>query len=330
VGSGKSQAIEWAAKAMGIWKDSACAPHYFAVNTGSAEQLIDALDRRKKNFVNSVLINPDEWAQLFAKATIPNATFSMFLTTSFYRKHQIYIRPKGREVTLDLAMSFIGGIVEDEFDSVFNASSLGGVYDRFLFGYMAKDSRKWEYRPYPLPPLDVPAPGIFDAVGSWKPIPVTLDGSVFEVSRAWDKNDFGRITEICVRVATIYASLDGREIVTGEDLERLETLAQYQLGVRKQFQPNAGLNPDAQFANAAVRWIDKYAEDWVSIAELKKGVHAWEMKLGPNVAERALYAVSRAGRIHLWINTGDWVKNPPPKDYRGSIPRIGLVRRCND
>jgi len=50
----KSPAIEWAAEAMGIWKDSACAPHYFAVNAGSAEQLIDALDRRKKNFIHSV------------------------------------------------------------------------------------------------------------------------------------------------------------------------------------------------------------------------------------------------------------------------------------
>jgi hypothetical protein len=111
-------------------------------------------------------------------------------------------------------------------------------------------------------------------------------------------------------------------------LERLEPLAQYQLNIRKQFQPNAGLNPDAQFANAALRWTDKCAKDWMSIAELKKGVHAWEMKLGPNVAERALYALNRAGRIQLWINTGDFVKNPPPKDYNGSIPRIGLVRRC--
>jgi bifunctional DNA primase/polymerase-like protein/primase-like protein len=327
VGSGKSQAIEWAAKAMGIWNDMGCAPHYFAVNAGSAEQLIDALDRRQKKFTNSVLINPDEWAQLFAKATIPNATFATFLTTSFYRKHQIYIRPKGKEVTLNLAMSFIGGIVEDEFDAVFNASSLGGVYDRFLFGYMPRESPKWDYRQYPLQPMDVPAPGIFDAIGSWKPIPVTLDGSVFEVSKSWAQKDLGRITEICVRVATIYASMDGRETVTGKDLERLEGLAQYQLDVRKQFQPNAGLNPDAQFANAAVRWTDKYAQDWVSIAELKKGIHAWEMKLGPNVAERALYALSRAGRIQLWINTGDLVKNPLPNDYRGSLPRIGLVRR---
>lgn len=326
VGSGKSQAIEWAAKAMGIWKDTAFAPHYFSVNAGSAEQLIDALDRRKNNFKGSVLINPDEWAHLFAKATIPNATFATFLTTSFYRRHQIYIRPKGKEVTLDLAMSFIGGIVEDDFDSVFNASSLGGVYDRFLFGYMHRETPKWEYRPYPLQPMDVPAPGLHDPIG-WKPIPVTLDGSVFEVSKTWDKSDFGRITEICIRIATIYASMDGRQTVTGQDLERLQGLAEHQLGIRKQFQPNAGLNPDAQFANAAVRWVEKYGQDWVSIAELKKGIHVWEMKLGPNVAERALYALSRAGRIQLWINTGDVAKNPPPKDLKGSIPRSGLVRR---
>ena len=229
---GKSQAIEWAAKAMGVWKDMP-APHYFAVNAGSAEQLIDALDRRQKTFINSVLINPDEWAHLFAKATIPNATFATFLTTSFYRKRQIYIRPKGKEVVINLALSFIGGIVEDDFDSVFNASTLGGCYDRFLFGYVPRDW-KWDYRPYTLPVMDVPAP---TSNGVWKPTPVSLDGSVFEVSKSWNQKnpDLGRIVEICIRIATIFASMDGRETVTGKDLERLEGLAQYQLDIRKQF-----------------------------------------------------------------------------------------------
>ena len=36
------------------------------------------------------------------------------------------------EYPLNLAMSFIGGIVEQDFDTVFGASSLGGLYDRFL------------------------------------------------------------------------------------------------------------------------------------------------------------------------------------------------------
>ena len=323
---GKSQAMEWAAKAMGIYKKDV-GPHYFDVNAGSAEQLIDGLWKRQNNPIhNSVLIIQDEYSHLFSKALIPNASFGSFLTKTFYRKHQIYTRPRGKEAVLNLSMSMIGGIVEDDFDSVFNASSLGGCYDRFLFGY-APRTWKWSYRPYPLPVMDTPAPTFGDF--GWTPVPVTLDGSVFEVAKDWNRKDqnLGRIVEICTRIATIYASMDGRELVTGKDLEDLWDLAQYQLDLRKQFQPNAGINPDAQFANAAVRWIEKYAQDWTPVWELKKGVHSHEMKLGPNVAERALYALARGGRIQLWMNTGDLAKNPLPLDYAGVVPRVGLVRR---
>ena len=321
VHGGKSQVIEWAAKAMGIWRDLG-GPHYLAMSAGSAEQLIDSLDRRKQYLKNTVLINPDEWAHLFAKANIPNASFSTFLTTSYYRRHQIIPRPRGKEVVLNLSMSFIGGIVEDEFDAVFNASALGGVYDRFLFGYSPVGT-EWSYRPFPLTVQEYPVPILGEF---WKPIPVTLDRSVFEVSKSWGKKGFGRITEICIRIATIYASMDGQEIVTGKDLEHLEGLAQYQLDIRKQFRPNAGLNPDAQFANAAIAWINKYAKNWMSIRDLKQGVKRWVEKLGPNVAERSLYALSRTGQIQLWMNTHDPTKNPPPADFNGVLPRTGLVR----
>lgn len=322
---GKSQAMEWAAKAMGIWKQD-CGKHFLEIKAGSAEQLIDSIDRRKNHFENSVLVLQDEWSHLFAKAAIPNASFPSFMTSSFYKKRQIFPRPRGKEVVLNLALSFFGGIVEDDFDSVFNASTLGGCYDRFLFGYVPR-TWKWDYRPYPYALNELPFP-VFGEM--WNPIPVTLDGSVFEVVKDWNKKnpDLGRIVEICARIATIYASMDGRPVVKGQDLEALHGLAEYQLDTRKQFQPNAGMNPDAQFANAAQRWIDKNAAEWTNITDLKTSIHAYEMKLGPNVAERALYSLARGGRIQLWINTHNFEKNPMPTDYyKGAIPRLGLVRR---
>ena len=164
---GKSQVAEWAAKCLGIFAEGKYGEHYFEVKAGSAEQLISSLSTHKK-LKGSALITPDEWAHLFAKASIPDASFPMFMTTSFYRRKQTFPRPNGKEITLDLAMSFIGGIVEDDFDTVFNASTLGGVYDRFLFG-RAPDNFKWDYRPCPLPV------NLCGSLG-WTPVPVRRDG----------------------------------------------------------------------------------------------------------------------------------------------------------
>ncbi len=51
------------------------------------------------------------------------------------------------------------------------------------------------------------------------------------------------------------------------------------------------------FANAAENWINKYAPDWTNISKLKNGVHTYEMKLGPNIAERALLSLAKGGGL---------------------------------
>lgn len=65
----------------------------------------------------------------------------------------------------------------------------------------------------------------------------------------------------------------------------------------------------------------------------KKGINVYEATLGPNVAERSLYALARAGRIELWIDGRDRQGNeiPMPVDYqvKGRRP-TGLVRRVRN
>lgn len=86
--------------------------------------------------------------------------------------------------------------------------------------------------------------------------------------------------------------------------------------------------PDAIFANAVMGWLRAHTRgEWVTIAKLKTGVHCYEMKLGPNVAERCLQAMARADRIEIWLpkdRPGNDV--PLPSGYAGARPRLGLVR----
>jgi hypothetical protein len=320
VNAGKSQVTNWAATAIGIYEPPV-GSHYFEGKWGSAEQMLKSLHRKQSSFLSkSVLINPDEWSHLFAKARIPDASFPTVMTTSFYRRNQIFTLGGlggGKEYMLNLSMSFIGGIVEDEFDTVFGAGSLGGLYDRFLFG-RAPDGFHWSYRECPFEQKKHWA--------EWNLKPVTIDPSVYEVVKGWSRENpgLGRVAEICIRIAVIYASLDGRPEITGKDLEPLKDLALYQVGLRQMFRPNPGKNPDAVFANKALAWIQKYAGEWTSIAKLKQ--HTWriEQDLGPAVAVRSLIGLARSGRIDLWLADNG---SEPPSDYTGPRPRIGLVRR---
>jgi len=320
VGAGKSQAIEWAAKAIGI-HEPPVGQHYFEGKFGSAEQMLKSLHRKQSVFTTkAALINPDEWAHLFAKAAIPDASFPTVLTTAFYRRNQIVTvggTGGGTEYALNLQMSFIGGIVEQEFDTVFGVGSLGGLYDRFLFG-RAPDGFMWNYQPCHIEQKKHWA--------DWNMKPVRLDPSVYEVIKQWSKENpnLGRVAEICVRIAMIYGSLDGRLVITGKDIEPLKPLALYQVGLRQVFRPNPGKNPDAMFANTALAWIQKHAGEWTSISKLKQ--HTWrvEQELGPAVAVRSLIGLARSGRIELWLADSG---RELPSDYAGPKPRIGLVRR---
>jgi len=320
-GGGKSQVTEWAAKSLNIF-NVPLSQHYFEEKWGSAEQMFKRLAKLQNRFSNGVLLNPDELAHLFAKAGIPNASFATHLTTAFYRRRHNLTIAKGVELSFNFAMSLIGGIVDDEFGTVLNSATIGGLYDRMLFAEAAPGFH-WVYRDYPCPVSNMP----LDPA----PVAVSAHGSVSEVEKAWRKEDsgLGRIVEVCIRVAKIYASMDGRSVITGTDLEALKGFAMRQKTIRTLRQPNAGVTPDAIFANGVIAWLRSHTKgEWVLISVLKDGVHCYEMKLGPNVAERCLQSMARGDQIDLWFpKVGqDGNRAPLPEGYNGAYPRLGLVR----
>lgn len=320
IGGGKSQIIEWAAKSLNIF-NLPISKHYAESKWGSAEQMFRFIKARQSRFDNAVLLNPDELAHLFAKAGIPNASFATNLTSAFYRRRQNITIAKGVELNFDLALSLIGGIVDDEFGTVLNSATIGGLYDRMLFGETVPGFG-WAHRDYPWRCTNEPLDPL--------PVAVSSDGSVTEVEKAWRKKDsgLGRIVEVCIRIAKIYASMDGRSVITGKDLEALRGLAMRQRTIRTLRQPNPGLVPDAIFSNAAEAWLKSHTKgEWITVSALKQGVHGYEMKLGPNVAERALQAMARGDRIDFWVpKDRDGKDLPLPDGYFGSRPRRGLLR----
>jgi hypothetical protein len=89
---------------------------------GSPELMLTHLKKYLSTFSENILLNPDEWSFLFAKASIPNSTFFEFMTTTFYRQKQNFqIGNRVGEINLDHALSFAAGVVETEADTVLGA-----------------------------------------------------------------------------------------------------------------------------------------------------------------------------------------------------------------
>jgi hypothetical protein len=327
VGCGKTQSTEWAAKALGIYNETQ-AEHYTNFRFGSAEQMWKYLHKHSANqtlrpFRDAVLIDSDEWAHVMTKAGIPDASLPSTLTTAFSkRKHNVTLGGPsgGKDLHIPFAFSMIGGIVENQFESVFSAATVGGLYDRFLFGLTPQDF-KWNYREFPFDfqPLQL------------KPVPVKLDPSVYEVIEVWNLKypGMGRIVEVCLRIARIFASIDGRDVVTGDDLERLEPLALQQQAIRGLYRPNPGINSDAIFANVVLNWVQTH-KGWHTFRDLQRGTNFCRLKLGPSVAFRAIQSLAKDHQIDMWVSTANGVGdlNEMPHDYTGKRPKIGsgLVR----
>jgi hypothetical protein len=83
-----------------------------------------------------VLLWPDELSHLLGKSHIENVSFPSVLNTLLDDDSQVLTIRDGKKVVFDARLSILGGIVEENFEDSFGASTTTGLFDRFLFGLM--------------------------------------------------------------------------------------------------------------------------------------------------------------------------------------------------
>lgn len=303
VHSGKSQAILWADQVIGLPPSI-----YSEVRAASSEGLLRTLNNmwKKGELRKTLCIDLDEWKFLFDKASIEHASFATFLHTAFYKARQHVVIGGGLEIDLDCALTFVGGIVQDEFDECFGARSMGGLHDRFMFG-LCPDGYNFLYRPFEGMPE------------STDPVAVTIDRDVWEMIDEIRRENpkIGREAEIAVRVAHVCASFDGRSVLRAKECEtHIKAFVAEQLRIRDLLRPNDGLTNDARCANALLDWLRRNAPNAKVAPErdVRHGLRRILSRLGPGALAYATANLVRQGTICY----GDI---PDSKPYAGRKPK---------
>jgi hypothetical protein len=297
-GSGKSTAIESSHKVLGLAK-----PTLIAEKFGSVEGLAKTIgnvgnDRR--------LWYPNELSHPLKKANIEGATFDRVLNDAYYNTEQNLTIAHQKRVEFSCQLSLIGGLLEDEFAEMFGPIGGGGFYDRFILG-QCPTGFLLEWHPFE------------GSSEECQPVDVRIDPEVWTAKNQWtkDKGINPRVAEHAIRVATICAGFDGRDVLSANDLGAALAFAQYQERTRIVLRPNEGETHEGKLALAFIAYLDraelqeqaKSNQGWWSVRKMYQGTRAYEK--GPGIADKALRGLAAAGEVELT-----------------RIGKLEVVRRC--
>jgi hypothetical protein len=285
VNTGKTQADEWSRGLLGI-----AGSNISEAKAGSSEALVRKFAKMRTDgkLGENVLIALDEWSYFFAKAGIQNSAFVGLLTSAFYKRELEILSGGGKDLKLNCGLSFTGGIVADQFETCFGSESLGGLYDRFLFG-LCPDGYRHNYRPFTGPRLSV------------TPIPVSVNMELYELANELKQahTELTREPELALRAAQICAAVDGQPVVDSRYAGMIRAMTLEQARLRTILTPNGGETIDAKIASAILSWMRRNLKDgqWVNGRDLKRGIHRTVEKLGPNAYGWALKGLSESGSV---------------------------------
>jgi hypothetical protein len=249
LGSGKSQAAEWAQKVLGLAepvgdKHTPTTEILFTRKIGSGEGLAEFIGDKESQ---RRLWYPGELQHTLGKAIIANASFPSVLQDAFYQDRNDLTVARQRSLPFSARLSIIGGVPNKVFGDVFGASTVGGLYARFILaqnpdGVMC-GSEAWTGGVEPFN----------------EPVPVEVDPEVWAEKNKWSKA-YGfdpRVSEIAIRVAVICASFDGRRTLEVDALAPAFAFAKYQHDIRFLLRANEGETVEGKVQDALLTHLRK-------------------------------------------------------------------------
>lgn len=213
-----------------------------------------------------LLVVNNEMTEVLKKTSIKDSVLAATLCDLW--DDNVYEKPIGRGelITVDCRVSWIGGIPADRqrpdrFTELFGAETNYGLYPRFIFGYtdVAFNYKPWEVprhsRDAVIDPSEAPEDLMAEAANGGVTMVDSLSPEAQELYDNWNPQEpnVGRLRYNLMKVALLTSSMNRERTVTGECMRCAIRFMEWQVEIRRVFQPGEALNPEAQFHEAAIQ-----------------------------------------------------------------------------
>lgn len=225
-----------------------------------------------------------EMGHTLSKALISGASFPFILADAFYQDNNPIVIEHQKRRPFSCRLSTLGGVVKDDkkgvdmFAFLFGSGTLGGWYERCLFGQYP-DGAGWPETPFDgnvakLPTLEV----------------VRIDPSVYTAMHVWRKEENfpSHLIQSALRAAIICATFDGRSLLHADDLAPAYAFATYQQRIRLILRPNAGETTEGKVTNLILNYLKRHAPagQWLSRSAILNNTGIYNY--GPTVADKVI------------------------------------------
>ena len=313
-GGGKSRTITRARRLVGGDHE------YLKIANINSDRALDKLfpggDGGRDLHVPSCVVVQDELRILLEKMCIQGSTLASLLCSLFYEERTSNADKSGSH-TVAVKLSMLGALKvkdPDEFRELWRASTIHGLYDRYI---LCPGPQTWHWDPlWKLPPEPE-----FDPEGSAPPsslsTTVVVEPTAFACLDDWAREGAGRgrLSELGKRVAIVSAGVNNDHEITPVCAQAALQFSEWQERVRSVYCPTEAQSPEAVVTNMVMDAFklhhDQCPGEWVRFRSLMLEKN-WCRKYGSSLVTRVRNSLVDNG--YLEEETGE--------DARGNLIRI--------
>jgi hypothetical protein len=216
-----------------------------------------------------------------------------------------HVYPTGKDgvISVDCRLHWIGGVPASaenptRFTELFDSETSHGLYDRLLIGY---SKEKFNYRPWQPPSKDDATIDYSDYTAEVCPVPFVEAMSEAAQKLFDDWNPVGggsRVKQNCIKVALITTMMNHEETVTEECMRCAIGIMEWQVELRRVFQPGEAVNDEAKCRVAILAAMDAAGAKGVYV-NIKRMAHdrKWGNRFGDRIVRNAISNLADMGEI---------------------------------
>jgi len=270
---------------------------------------------------HKLMLITHEMADVLKMTGVDNSTLASRLC-DFWDDNQ-YVYPTGKDgiINVDCRLHWIGGVPASaenptRFTDLFESETSHGLYDRLLIGYTEEifNYRAWE------PPTSDAAIDVDDYTADVPRVPFVkaISEGAQKLLDEWHPVGTGtRFKQNCIKFALLTTMMNHEDTVTEECMRDAIGIMDWQVEVRKVFQPGEAVNDEAKCRVAILAAMESAGakEKYVN---LKRMAHdrKWGNRFGDRIVKNAIANLEEMGEILPKVVESEGGKKKSKSQYK--------------